>query len=46
MTLKRTALLAALATACTLSLAQQGVSGTEITLGSIQDLSEIGRAHV
>jgi branched-chain amino acid transport system substrate-binding protein len=39
MTLKRTALLAALATACTLSLAQQGVSGTEITLGSIQDLS-------
>jgi len=39
MTLKRTALLAALATACTLSLAQQGVSGAEITLGSIQDLS-------
>jgi branched-chain amino acid transport system substrate-binding protein len=39
MTLKRTALLAALATACTLSLAQQGVSNTEITLGSIQDLS-------
>ncbi|MEN9397094.1 MAG: hypothetical protein RLZ81_1624 [Pseudomonadota bacterium] len=39
MKLKRTALLAALATTCTLSLAQQGVSNTEITLGSIQDLS-------
>ena len=36
---KKTALLAALATASTLTLAQQGVSNTEITLGSIQDLS-------
>ncbi len=39
MTLKQSALLAALATASTLALAQQGVSNTEITLGSIQDLS-------
>ena len=39
MTLKQSALLATLATASTLALAQQGVSNTEITLGSIQDLS-------
>ncbi|MDP2370657.1 ABC transporter substrate-binding protein [Rhodoferax sp.] len=39
MTLKQSALLAALATASALALAQQGVSNTEITLGSIQDLS-------
>ena len=39
MKLKQGALLATLAAASTLALAQQGVSNTEITLGSIQDLS-------
>jgi branched-chain amino acid transport system substrate-binding protein len=39
MTLKATVAFSALALASTLSLAQQGVSPTEITLGSIQDLS-------
>ena len=36
---KKIAVLAALAATSTLTLAQQGVSATEITLGSIQDLS-------
>ena len=36
---KKIALLATLATASTLTFAQQGVSNAEITLGSIQDLS-------
>jgi branched-chain amino acid transport system substrate-binding protein len=36
---KNIAVLAALAATSTLTLAQQGVSATEITLGSIQDLS-------
>ena len=39
MKLKQGALLATLAAASALALAQQGVSNTEITLGSIQDLS-------
>ena len=39
MKFKTTATLAALALASTVSMAQQGVSVTEITLGSIQDLS-------
>ena len=39
MKFKATAALAALALASTVSMAQQGVSATEITLGSIQDLS-------
>jgi branched-chain amino acid transport system substrate-binding protein len=39
MNLKATVTLAALALASTLVTAQQGVSNTEITLGSIQDLS-------
>lgn len=39
MTFKATIVLAALALSSTLSTAQQGVSNTEITLGSIQDLS-------
>ena len=39
MKFKTTATLAALALASTVSMAQQGVSATEITLGSIQDLS-------
>ncbi len=39
MTFKKLGLLAALAVSSTLTIAQQGVSKTEITLGSIQDLS-------
>ena len=39
MKFKTTAALATLALASTVSIAQQGVSATEITLGSIQDLS-------
>ena len=39
MKFKTTAALAALALASNVSMAQQGVSATEITLGSIQDLS-------
>ena len=39
MKFKTTAALAALALASTVSMAQQGISATEITLGSIQDLS-------
>ena len=39
MKFKMTAALAALTLASTLATAQQGVSATEITLGSIQDLS-------
>jgi branched-chain amino acid transport system substrate-binding protein len=39
MTFKKLGLLTALAVSSTLSFAQQGVSKTEITLGSIQDLS-------